>query len=270
MDVEHVAAALFAISIVATKYCGSACNASHRNAPDTMPELKENRECHGFSGLLKTDDHCQSLFYSDDIMSDGKGFPAPNTVDTMEVERMKTIHPEYVRLSKELYRDIVANIPTVCVDIVLQRKVDGKVLLFYRRDSPAKGLWWLPGGRMLKGESFFDTALRKVRDEMGHGSKLDGHVKAVAVTNVWNTFFHDSSWDADREKGKEGCQTVNISVFCELTAEESVLHEVKAGEGSRWAVEAYRWVDVDELLSPGHYDKYVRLNAECARGKGLV
>ena len=107
---------------------------------------------------------------------------------------------------------------------------------------------------------------------MGHGSSLDGQVEAVAVTGVWNTFFHDSSWDSDRETGKEGCQTVNISVFCRLKqTEDPLLYEVKAaGKGSEWAVEAYRWVPVEELLQHGTHDKYVRVNAECAREKGLI
>lgn len=112
---------------------------------------------------LMTDDNCNSLFYSDEILSDGRGFPTANSVDDREVNRLKQVHPEYIRLSKELYGGIVANIPTVCVDIICQREVDNKVLLFYRRDKPAKGMWWLPGGRMLKGETFFDTALRKIK-----------------------------------------------------------------------------------------------------------
>jgi ADP-ribose pyrophosphatase YjhB (NUDIX family) len=270
MRKEHMASALFALSIMLYRQqCKGWCS---RNAAMSDNCKKEEESLATSSKLkyMRTDDECQSLFYSGQIMEEGKGFPASNTVDCHTIDRLKTVHPQYIRLSKELYGGIVANIPTVCVDIILQREVDDKVLLFYRRDKPAKGLWWLPGGRMLKGETFFETALRKVRDEMGHGSKLNGQVEAVAVTNVWNTFFHDSSWDSDREEGKEGCQTVNISVFCRLKTTDVLLHEVSAGESSEWAVEAYRWVPVEELLQPGNYDKYVRVNAECARMKGLI
>ena len=37
---------------------------------------------------------------------------------------------------------------------------DGKILLVERGDAPAKGLMWLPGGRVWKGELMRDTALR--------------------------------------------------------------------------------------------------------------
>ena len=219
---------------------------------------------------LKTDDDCFSLFYSDKISSEGKGFPWPNTVEKKEVRRLTSVHPEYVRLPEELYSGIVSNIPTVCVDVVCQREVDNKVLLFYRRDKPARGLWWLPGGRMLKGETFFDTALRKIKDEMGHGKLLDGLVEAVEVTGVWNTFFHDSSWDDGRDEEKKGCQTVNISVFCRLKATDPLLYQINSKKSNEWAVEACRWVNVDDILQQGNYDKYVHANAVFARSKGLI
>ena len=256
----HVATALFAASVVLFR------KQLKCNCESGITDVKQQ----GSDESVQTDDKCHSLFYSDQIMPDGKGFPMTNSVNSDEVDRLTKVHPEYIRLSKELYGGIVANIPTVCVDIICQREIDNKILLFYRRDKPAKGLWWLPGGRMLKGETFFTTALRKLKDEMGHGSRLDGLVEAVAVTNVWNTFFHDSSWDSDREVGKEGCQTVNISVFCRLKTEDAMLYEVKAGVNSDWAVEAYRWVGVEEILQQGNYDKYVHANAVCARKKGFI
>jgi hypothetical protein len=32
-----------------------------------------------------------------------------------------------------------------CVDVILQRKVDNKLLIFYRRDAPAAHIYWWPG-----------------------------------------------------------------------------------------------------------------------------
>ena len=151
MNQEYAAPALFVLSILLSRKCTS-CS-------DTVD--KQGNKKH--KPAVQTDDNCHSLFYSDEIMSDGRGFPKNKSVKEEEVTRLKTVHPEYIKLSKELYGGIVANIPTVCVDVICQREVDNKVLLFYRRDRPAKGLWWLPGGRMLKGETFFDTALRKIK-----------------------------------------------------------------------------------------------------------
>ncbi|WP_261925741.1 NUDIX domain-containing protein [Methylorubrum sp. GM97] len=63
------------------------------------------------------------------------------------------------------YATIITLMPIACVDVAIV--AGGKVLLVRRLDEPAKGQWWLPGGRVLKGEMMRDTAIRKARDEVG-------------------------------------------------------------------------------------------------------
>jgi colanic acid biosynthesis protein WcaH len=68
-------------------------------------------------------------------------------------------------LSDNLWSQIVANVPVVCVDVAIFE--DGQVLLVKRAKVPAAGHWWLPGGRVLKGESLVAAAMRKAREEVG-------------------------------------------------------------------------------------------------------
>jgi hypothetical protein len=94
------------------------------------------------STLSLGDDDCQSLFYGKQISAEGEGFPHERTgYGGEELANMMSVRPQYVRLPKSLYRDVVWNLPTVCVDVVLQRKSDNKVLLFFRRDKPAANIW---------------------------------------------------------------------------------------------------------------------------------
>jgi ADP-ribose pyrophosphatase YjhB (NUDIX family) len=81
-------------------------------------------------------------------------------------------------------------------------------LLVLRSSEPVKGVWWLPGGRLLKGESFFVAAKRKAQEETGLTN-----VTCIQVLGVWNTFFPTSNWDTGQEKGT---QTVNPIVLVEL------------------------------------------------------
>ena len=69
----------------------------------------------------------------------------------------------------EFYRRILAIMPIVCVDLMVI-DVDGRLLLLRRRDEPAKGHWWFPGGRVHLGETRADTASRKLTEECGLGS----------------------------------------------------------------------------------------------------
>jgi colanic acid biosynthesis protein WcaH len=64
-----------------------------------------------------------------------------------------------------LYRQILSCIPIACVDIAIVN--DGEILLVKRNDKPAQGQWWLPGGRVRKGEVMRDTAKRKALGEVG-------------------------------------------------------------------------------------------------------
>lgn len=55
--------------------------------------------------------------------------------------------------------------PIACVDIVIY--FNNSILLVKRDDEPAKGEWWIPGGRVIKGEMLKETAYRKALEETG-------------------------------------------------------------------------------------------------------
>ena len=63
------------------------------------------------------------------------------------------------------WRTIVANVPIVSVDLVIRH--DGGVVLGQRTNEPAKGYWFIPGGRVLKGETRREAVCRVAADELG-------------------------------------------------------------------------------------------------------
>lgn len=69
------------------------------------------------------------------------------------------------------YRRIQEVMPILCVDLVIRQ---GDYFLLVRRaNEPAKGQWWLPGGRVRKGEALTDAALRIAREETGLESEVE-------------------------------------------------------------------------------------------------
>jgi 8-oxo-dGTP pyrophosphatase MutT (NUDIX family) len=110
-----------------------------------------------------------------------------------------------------------------------------------RSSEPVKGVWWWPGGRLLKGETFFDAAKRKAKEETGI------EAKPIQVLGVWNTFFPTSHWDNDESKGT---QTVNPVVLVEAL---DGFHDVKLDNTS----ENYRWISLDPELAKNE-DIYVQ------------
>jgi colanic acid biosynthesis protein WcaH len=64
------------------------------------------------------------------------------------------------------YNKIRSVIPTVCVDLLITN-ANNEYLLVKRSQAPARGAWWFPGGRILKGETWRNACLRKAKEELG-------------------------------------------------------------------------------------------------------
>jgi ADP-ribose pyrophosphatase YjhB (NUDIX family) len=164
-----------------------------------------------------------------------------------DVKELTTITDNRKFLPKDVYGTLVRDAVVCCVDCLIVRinNESGKkeCLLVERSTEPVKGVWWLPGGRLLKGETFFAAARRKAQQETGLTD-----VKPIQVLGVWNTFFPTSHWDTKTEKGT---QTVNPIVLVELNAPGA---DVKLDETS----EQWRWIGLDpEAAAKNGEDRYV-------------
>jgi colanic acid biosynthesis protein WcaH len=90
-------------------------------------------------------------------------------------------------IPEELYYQILRSLPIACVDVVIIS--NGGALLVKRKDPPAPGQWWVPGGRVIKGETLKETARRKALEEVG----LLCHVGPLIETS--ETIFPDGPCD---------------------------------------------------------------------------
>ena len=89
-------------------------------------------------------------------------------------------------IEKSLYQKIIKAIPILCIDlIVIYNK---KHLLIKRSENPLKGEWWVPGGRVLLGETIEETAKRKLKEEIGIGLDSD-----IELYGIYEDFFDNSS-----------------------------------------------------------------------------
>jgi ADP-ribose pyrophosphatase YjhB (NUDIX family) len=177
-----------------------------------------------------------SLFYGDDTAA------------------LLTITDRRKYLPNSVYGDLVRDAVVCCVDILLVRwnasLAAKEALLVLRTAQPAQGLWWLPGGRLLKGETFFQAAVRKAQQEAGVSAT---QVRPVQVLGVWNTFFPYSSWDTPES---QGTQTVNPIVLVELL-DSNLTVQLDAQSA------ASRWIGLDPAVAEANgEDRYV-LQALC-------
>jgi colanic acid biosynthesis protein WcaH len=88
-------------------------------------------------------------------------------------------------LPLEIYKTIVASTPLVSIDLIV-RNLQDEILLGKRTNRPAKGYWFVPGGRVLKDESLEKAILRLTSVELNVASS---HAN---FKGVYQHFYNDN------------------------------------------------------------------------------
>lgn len=91
-------------------------------------------------------------------------------------------------LDEKQFEAVVAATPLVSIDLVI-RDSSKKVLLGQRANRPAKGFWFVPGGRIQKNESISAAFSRLLSVELGvTGYSID----SARFLGVYQHFYSDS------------------------------------------------------------------------------
>ena len=76
---------------------------------------------------------------------------------------MSKDNPGWIEYSR--YNEITSVIPIACLDLLVVH--DCRLLLMLRNNAPGKGVWFAPGGRILRGESQEEAVTRVLGKETG-------------------------------------------------------------------------------------------------------
>ncbi|NNH76960.1 GDP-mannose mannosyl hydrolase [Acinetobacter sp. ANC 5380] len=91
-------------------------------------------------------------------------------------------------LTDETFKSIIQHTPLISIDLIV-RNEKGEVLLGKRVNAPAKGYWFVPGGRVRKNETLDNAFVRLVKEELGIAS---GITRADAkFLGVFEHFYDD-------------------------------------------------------------------------------
>jgi len=116
---------------------------------------------------------------------------------------LNTSKAETGKIPLTLYELITDSIPIASVESIISK---GNSLLFLRRqNSPAKGEWWFPGGRIRKGETLTEALYREVKEETGL------EVIKSKLINVYSRIF-------------DGRHDISIVYLCNCKGDKIVLN----------------------------------------------
>ena len=129
----------------------------------------------------------------------------------------------------DLYRQIINVMPIPCVDLIAR---DGKdrILMLKRKNEPAKGQWWLPGGRVYIGETRIEAAKRKLVEECG----LDAI--CLEEMGTFDIIYPD--------KVGQACTSHGIStVFVAVVSSDTINNHNRYGADIKWGTIDY-WLEL--------------------------
>ncbi len=142
-------------------------------------------------------------------------------------------------LNKDIFANIVKNSPLISIDLIVQNRKD-EILLGLRRNNPAQGFWFVPGGRIFKNESIANAFKRISKNELGIEYNLD---KSEFI-GVFEHFYDNSFFG-------ESISTHYIAMGFELSVGDLKM----AGDEQH---EIYKWFCKTRLLSDAKVHEYTK------------
>ena len=138
------------------------------------------------------------------------------------------------------FTTVIKSAPLVSIDLIIQNN-EGKVLLGYRNNRPAKGFWFVPGGRILKDESMASAFKRLTLNELG----AEFSISQAHFIGPFEHFYTDNVTEED-------FSTHYVVLGYRLNLDESQL-QLPHDQHSQ-----YTWMTVDELLAHPNVHKHSR------------
>jgi colanic acid biosynthesis protein WcaH len=142
-------------------------------------------------------------------------------------------------LEQSDFLSVIAHAPLVSFDFIIFN-MEGKVLLGQRVNAPAKGYWFVPGGRIFKDESFDDAFERLSRNELGKAYPLS----SAQFAGVFEHHYPDNVVNND-------FSTHYIAIAMRLQ-----LDEISAIPLQQHT--AYQWFDIDTLMASTEVHQYTK------------
>jgi len=112
-------------------------------------------------------------------------------------------------LPVDRFRDIVKDCVLLAVDLVVKNE-RGEVLLGLRKNAPARGFWFVPGGRVHKNEKLSDALRRISKEEIG----IEITAEEIRLIGIYDHIYEDNFL------GEAGYNTHYAVIACEVTVEE--------------------------------------------------
>ncbi len=141
-------------------------------------------------------------------------------------------------LSKKVFSSVIENTPLVSIDLIVYNQEE-KILLGKRVNEPAKGFWFVPGGRIFKDESIDTAFSRTIKAEIGLDIKRD----EIEYYGIYEHFYSNNVFNN------------NFSTHYIVLAHKIITNEELELNDQH---EEYQWFSIEELLKREDVHQYTK------------
>jgi len=140
------------------------------------------------------------------------------------------------------FLQVVRDAPLVSIDLIVENEA-GQYLLGLRVNEPAKGDWFVPGGRIYKNETLDQAFTRIARTELG----LDLERSQAQLQGVYEHFYETNAGQ------KDGFGTHYVVLAHKITLKSMDLELPKKDQHGQW-----RWFTREEIVIDATVNRYSR------------
>ncbi len=149
---------------------------------------------------------------------------------------------ENSRLPLNCFKQVVQHAPLCAVDLVVVNS-QNEVLVGERINAPAKGFWFVPGGRVYKNEKLKQALQRIAKSELGLILKS---LNQTTLLGLYEHFYKDSFFSPE-------ISTHYINATHVLRLEHHELNLPKEQHGQ------YRWLGIESLREDASVHQYSKV-----------
>jgi len=147
---------------------------------------------------------------------------------------MESSFPTPHRAPLDVFKQAVRHFPLPSINLVV-RNAHGEYLFVKRLNNPTKGEWWVPGGRILNGETAMEAARRVLREETGVDIS-EFVVSSEYIEELWGVDGFDAD-DWNNYDPKTSCVHYWATVaYAELSQEQTIHLDSQSSE-ARWSAQ---------------------------------
>jgi colanic acid biosynthesis protein WcaH len=156
-------------------------------------------------------------------------------------------------LEKQTFMTVIDNTPLVSIDLVVINEKD-EVLLGRRLNRPAKGSWFVPGGRILKNEALADAFKRLTLEELSKQYLIEN----ACLLGPYDHFYTECVFN-------NNISTHYVAIAYILKTNSNELNSLPVAQQHS----NYSWFAIEALLENDEVHTHTKLYLQAIDSKGI-